>query len=900
VSGWGITVGGDNVQVTECDVQANAGPIQMLGCRHSRIAQNNFEAFKDGWSSIGGCERLLFEDNTFRGGTCGIAPGRLNAHYIYYARNVFDQTYSHDREGMTFDGGGHTYIGKIAQAEGARLVTAQPVTWRWGSWVGGYVYLMHGAGAGQVRRIVRHDGNEVQLDQPWAIPPDANTEVHIAKFKGRCLFVGNEFRDCTIAIQLYGCSVDVILAGNLSRRSGGFNSYGMFKGSGPEPSWHVQYFDNQIVEGSGLRGPMNNYPPTDSYLSVLSRDRRNPYPLTRWTVVRRNRLHNNARLSLGPGNMEDVLVEGNVVENADVGLEVHAEIPGALARGNRFSQVRQTLAGKTASLWMHPAERLLTHLGSTEVATAERHAPAAWKAVRERLAQLAENPTDDDGLRATALTLAKAVSSATKEPVPGALLRALLGLELTTQPGRDLTEAVERGTGGPATVLAHGNAASWSPTFKLTIASNAEPSKPVDVKPGKALSPRVPCAVPAGTWSAADIPLTLTAEGDGWRLVAKENVHHPWVARAIDQWMVAGPFPNRTGKLIDDAVHGPEKRLDLAAEYDGLGGKARWRPVVLTDAARTMNLAERFGADRPSVAYAVAALRTKRAVTVNFRWQNYLETMVWLNGRQIGTQWRLGNTPSVTLPAGDNVLLVMSGHQTKDWTLNLTVEPVGPLAPGDLLIVPAAELADIAALKPPPAAVSAAELPFAEGVQWQLAFEDDFNRQRKGIDWQEAEGQWELRDGGIVAATLWQFLSPKLTLAAPVRIEFDVRGAEPKPSALCGVSFTPADRVGHRRLWGEMAGAGYFLTLGWHDRKASVVMREDKIVLSNDKSPVLEPGKTQRVIAQFIPPRAMLIVDGQVILDCRDDRWLPGLDTLSIFSWTREQFDNVRVYTAKR
>jgi len=79
-----------------------------------------------------------------------------------------------------------------------------------------------------------------------------------------------------------------------------------------------------------------------------------------------------------------------------------------------------------------------------------------------------------------------------------------------------------------------------------------------------------------------------------------------------------------------------------------------------------------------------------------------------------------------------------------------------------------------------------------------------------------------------------------------------------------------------------------------------VVMREDKIVLSNDKSPVLEPGKTQRVIAQFIPPRAMLIVDGLVVLDYRDDRWLPGLDTLSVFSWTREQFDNVRVYTAKR
>ena len=45
---------------------------------------------------------------------------------------------------------------------------------------------------------------------------------------------------------------------------------------------------------------------------------------------------------------------------------------------------------------------------------------------------------------------------------------------------------------------------------------------------------------------------------------------------------------------------------------------------------------------------ALAVLRAAKPVTVSFRWNNYLETMVWLNGHQIGTQWRLGNSPSVS------------------------------------------------------------------------------------------------------------------------------------------------------------------------------------------------------------------------------------------------------------
>jgi len=61
-------------------------------------------------------------------------------------------------------------------------------------------------------------------------------------------------------------------------------------------------------------------------------------PLTRCTVIRRNRLHNNARIEVG-GFCEDVVIEHNSVENRDVGISVEETAKGVLLRENRFLNV---------------------------------------------------------------------------------------------------------------------------------------------------------------------------------------------------------------------------------------------------------------------------------------------------------------------------------------------------------------------------------------------------------------------------------------------------------------------------------------------------------------------------------------------------------------------------------
>jgi len=66
----------------------------------------------------------------------------------------------------------------------------------------------------------------------------------------------------------------------------------------------------------------------------------------------------------------------------------------------------------------------------------------------------------------------------------------------------------------------------------------------------------------------------------------------------INQWLVIGPFPNDRGRGFDVAFP-PERKLDPEAEYEAVGGLARWRPVKVPGAAldglrrRHRRLAER-------------------------------------------------------------------------------------------------------------------------------------------------------------------------------------------------------------------------------------------------------------------------------------------------------------------
>jgi hypothetical protein len=240
-----------------------------------------------------------------------------------------------------------------------------------------------------------------------------------------------------------------------------------------------------------------------------------------------------------------------------------------------------------------------------------------------------------------------------------------------------------------------------------------------------------------------------------------------------------------------------------------------------------------------------------------------------------------------------------------DWRLSVHVTPAPSAAPGDVTLVPADQLATLPVLRPTPLPPTpeGASLPFADGHDWKLVYEDDFHRQNLGTEWIPSDGStWQLHDGHLTAGgNYFEYLTYDASLTRPLRVEADI-AASPDRAVhwMWAFTLTPRKEATDRAFWGANAhGYGYMLCVGWHDRRTNEVWRNSQEVQVTDKGPFLDPGKPHHILAQFAAPRLLLVVDGTVSLDYTDTNWLPDVDTFSLMSgWALDQVNNVRIYTA--
>ena len=369
-TGGGDTVrlGGRNIEITDCDLYGAGRVLFLSRTRGGRLTGNRLSNGRWGWYCISGTDGLIFENNRLTGGDLMSTGGGLNcldgsnySQNIFFARNRMGLAHGWDREIMTTDAGGEAYRGLIQAAEGTQLTLADdPLPQAKNrDWQGAGVFILAGRGAGQWRRAVRVAGRTVDVDRPWAVPPDEQSHVSISMFQGRYLVVDNQFFDCG-AVQFYGTSIDCVLAGNSGARMAGFAGLGLDY-HGLQPSWYCLFLNNRLTEG--------NYYHWNEAVEATLQIRGNPGPrfagpINCGAVVRGNRLENNSHLDVR-GAVRDAVVEDNAVESADLGIFVSQSCRGVLVRNNRFRDVKSEVVDEP-TLRRVAAERMRRFLGRQE------------------------------------------------------------------------------------------------------------------------------------------------------------------------------------------------------------------------------------------------------------------------------------------------------------------------------------------------------------------------------------------------------------------------------------------------------------------------------------------------------------------------------------------------------
>ena len=236
------------------------------------------------------------------GGSCDIQPAT--------------QCGNHRLETLTLDGGGGAYTGFIAESAGLEMTLATdpflngtgsyapPGEMARQSWTGAAAMILDGTGAGQWRHVTKFSGKEWRIDRPWAVAPDATSQLQIAPMRGHILLVGNSWTT-GYTVQLYAQCLHAVVAENV------FDSTPLISwGRNPhwwgyQPNWAVEILSNKHPRSAGLTVQTGDQDvPGDSPWLYNG-------PLASGIVLRRNWI-NGSGITI-QGTASDVLVENNSV-----------------------------------------------------------------------------------------------------------------------------------------------------------------------------------------------------------------------------------------------------------------------------------------------------------------------------------------------------------------------------------------------------------------------------------------------------------------------------------------------------------------------------------------------------------------------------------------------------------
>lgn len=349
-----IRLSGSNLVVEESDIYGSGRSFYLLRPRGARIKDNKFYNGRWGWYSITGADGVIFENNQVIGADLQSTGGGINtlsardatAQNVIFLRNKFELMHGWDREAMTSDGPGGCYYGNVRSsgADPTVLIGASDAMLKPDVCNGAGLFIVNGHGMGQFARINYVEGNILHLDRSLKVAVDESSIATVVPLQQKYLIIGNHFSDAGVAVQFFGSSLEHVVAGNTSERTGGFVNRGLnYYGRGLQPSWYTQFLDNHIMEG-GLAN--------DSVIqSWDSQKAPRVVPLVLATIIRGNILAGNSHINLkggiagAPGVLETV-VEGNHIKNSEIGIVVDEGAQSIHLRNNYFQNVRQNISIK--------------------------------------------------------------------------------------------------------------------------------------------------------------------------------------------------------------------------------------------------------------------------------------------------------------------------------------------------------------------------------------------------------------------------------------------------------------------------------------------------------------------------------------------------------------------------
>jgi hypothetical protein len=385
-----IALAGPRISIQDCVVVSPGMPIILHRMSHARITGNEFRMGRNGWYGFWGATESLVESNLFEGQDLEASYGSF-ANYgngsgpdisrLYIADNLYRNSFGGEREAITFDSSGNYpwkgALGKGTTGKGTAQTSATAATLSENvpdaknAWTGLGCLITGGRGLGQLRRIVANEGTVVSIDAPWDVTPDETSTVAITPYKRDVVVYRNQSQDTQVGVQLWGGGYNFIIAGNITTRSGGF------WGSAAEytdaqtipatqyflPLYFTQWLQNEVQEGFVYeQGPdTTNGAVCGLYVRDIP-ERPDAGVLTFANIIRNNRLHGNAKIVLRyydespylkrlraarelrgkPWSMA-TLIEGNIVSDSRIGVEIDQGFDGVLLRDNRFLRVRQEI-----------------------------------------------------------------------------------------------------------------------------------------------------------------------------------------------------------------------------------------------------------------------------------------------------------------------------------------------------------------------------------------------------------------------------------------------------------------------------------------------------------------------------------------------------------------------------